>query len=187
MGDDLAQPERESVRTAMQWSSGPNAGFSTAPPAAVARPVIAEGAFGAGRVNVADQRHDPGSLLHWTTRLIRTRRECPELGWGRCEVLETGDPAVLAHRCRFRDGEVIAVHNLAGRPATARLRLDPTPTAPARLLLSDQTGRAGGSGDERDRGEALVDLSREIQLEPYGYRWFRHGGEPAWLGEPGRL
>ena len=29
-------------------------------------------------------------------RLIRRRRECPELGWGRCTVLDAGHPAVLA-------------------------------------------------------------------------------------------
>src|SRR5206468_1006131 len=32
MGDDLALPERTSVRTPMQWSDEETAGFSTAPP-----------------------------------------------------------------------------------------------------------------------------------------------------------
>ncbi len=32
MGDDLSLPERNSVRTPMQWSDEPNGGFSTAPP-----------------------------------------------------------------------------------------------------------------------------------------------------------
>ena len=31
MGDDLSLPERIGVRTPMQWSDEPNAGFSTAP------------------------------------------------------------------------------------------------------------------------------------------------------------
>src|SRR5205823_1291686 len=31
MGDDLSLPERNPVRTAMQWSNEPNGGFSTAP------------------------------------------------------------------------------------------------------------------------------------------------------------
>ena len=31
MGDDLSLPERNSVRTPMQWSDEPNAGFSTRP------------------------------------------------------------------------------------------------------------------------------------------------------------
>ncbi|HYH45986.1 MAG TPA: alpha-amylase family protein [Thermoanaerobaculia bacterium] len=191
MGEDLTQPERESVRTAMQWSSGDNAGFSTAPRESVARPVIRDGPFGAEQVNVADQHRDPGSLLNWTARLIRTRRACPELGWGRCEVIETGDPAVLAHRCSWRHGEVTTVHNLAGRQATARLRLDPPPAGPVLELLSDRSERRGREerreGEPPGRHEELVDLTREIQLEPYGYRWFRHDGGPGWLVDPGRF
>ena len=60
---------------------------------ALVRPVITEGPFGYQQVNVADQQRDPGSLLNWMERLIRTRKECPEIGWGGCEVLETGNAA----------------------------------------------------------------------------------------------
>ena len=42
----------------------------------------AEGPFGYREVNVTLQRRDPESLLNWMERLIRRRRECPELGWG---------------------------------------------------------------------------------------------------------
>ena len=35
------------------------------------------------RVNVADQRRDPDALLNWMERLIRQRKERPEIGWGR--------------------------------------------------------------------------------------------------------
>src|SRR5262249_29179903 len=41
MGDDLKLPERNSVRTPMQWSEEPQAGFSTAPKTIL--PVIDEG------------------------------------------------------------------------------------------------------------------------------------------------
>ena len=42
------------------------------------RPVVADGPFGYHEgVNVEDQRRDPGSLLNWIERLIRTRKECP--------------------------------------------------------------------------------------------------------------
>ena len=44
--------------------------------------MIAEGPFGYEQVNVADQRREPSSLLNWTERLIRMRKECPEIGWG---------------------------------------------------------------------------------------------------------
>ena len=43
MGDDLSLPERNSVRTPMQWSDEPNAGFSTASAERLVRPVVSEG------------------------------------------------------------------------------------------------------------------------------------------------
>jgi maltose alpha-D-glucosyltransferase/alpha-amylase len=163
MGDDLSQPERESVRTAMQWSDEPNGGFSKAPAEALQRPVIGEGEYGYPAVNVDAQQRDPDSLLHWMERLIRARKQCPEIGWGSCEILEAGDPAVFAHRCAWKGGAVVAVHNLAGRDAT--VKLDLKAGSPERLveLLGDQP-------------YSVVDASGPIHLEPYGYRWFRLDG-----------
>ena len=40
MGEDLNQAERNSVRTPMQWTADMNAGFSTADPPSLVRPVI---------------------------------------------------------------------------------------------------------------------------------------------------
>src|SRR6185503_2312736 len=60
MGDDLSLPERDPVRTAMQWSRERNAGFSTAARADLCAPVVSRGAFAYRRVNVADQRRDAG-------------------------------------------------------------------------------------------------------------------------------
>lgn len=77
MGDNLRLPERECARTPMQWTSDPHGGFSRA--RRVVRPAIADEEFGFQKVNVADQRRDPHSLLNWTERMIRTRRECPEI------------------------------------------------------------------------------------------------------------
>ena len=56
MGDDLSQPERNSVRTPMQWSDEQNAGFSTAPPDALIRPVVSSGPFDYRKINVATSR-----------------------------------------------------------------------------------------------------------------------------------
>ena len=48
------------------------------------RPIVADGDYGFERVSVVAQRNDPDSLLNWLVALIRTRRECPEIGAGRC-------------------------------------------------------------------------------------------------------
>jgi maltose alpha-D-glucosyltransferase / alpha-amylase len=163
MGDDLSQPERESVRTAMQWADEPNGGFSSAPPGTLGRPVISEGEYGYSRVNVDAQQRDPGSLLHWMTRLIRVRKQCPEIGWGSWEILETGDPAVFAHCCRHREGTVLAVHNLADREAEVRIELKNGSREPWVEILGEQPC-------------SVVDGSKTMKLQPYGYRWIRVGG-----------
>src|SRR5437016_87463 len=88
MGDDLKLPERNPVRTPMQWSDELHGGFSTA--AKTILPVIDDGVWGYQRINVAAQQRDPDSMLNWTERMIRLRKECPEIGWGRCTILNTG-------------------------------------------------------------------------------------------------
>jgi trehalose synthase len=156
MAENLAIEGRYSVRAPMQWSADPQAGFTTAEE--VVRPVVEDGRFGYREVNVTRQRRDTESLLNWMERLIRRRRECPELGWGEWALLDSGDPAVFAHRSDWEGSTIVAVHNLAGREARARLEL-------------------GGEG-------ALVDLFHDdereldggevtIELPPYGAHWFR--------------
>ncbi len=61
MGDDLSLPGREAIRTPMQWSTGPTAGFSSAAPKDLVRPVVAAGPFGCDEVNVATPK---GVLAH---------------------------------------------------------------------------------------------------------------------------
>jgi maltose alpha-D-glucosyltransferase/alpha-amylase len=78
MGDDLLPPERKSVRTPMQWSTEPNGGFSKSEKPIL--PVITGGPFGYEHVNAAQQHRDPNSLLNWTERIIKMRKEVPEVG-----------------------------------------------------------------------------------------------------------
>ncbi|MDT4959887.1 MAG: maltose alpha-D-glucosyltransferase / alpha-amylase, partial [Pseudonocardiales bacterium] len=80
MGEDLKLPGRESLRTPMQWEPGRTAGFSTAPPNELVRPVPSRSAYGPKSVNVRAERRDGNSLLRWFEELIRVLRECPEIG-----------------------------------------------------------------------------------------------------------
>lgn len=163
MGDDLSLKERNSVRTPMQWSDEPNAGFSRAPAERLVRPVVDGGRFDYRRVNVAAQRDLPGSLMDDLQRLVRVRRACPEVGWGRCTVLETGETAVLALRYDWEGGTLVILHNLADRPAEVALPADGLGTL--RPLFCDEGDRA------------LKDPAEPLRLNPYGFRWFRAGGE----------
>ena len=161
MGDDLSLEERNSVRTPMQWADAPNGGFSTAASEALVRPIIASGPYKYQRVNVADLRCDADSLLNWMERAIRMRKECPEFGWGAWSVVPTHDPAVFAHSCQWRDGTVIAVHNLSHEHQTITLDLSDFKASRLIDLLGDYQYKPVGSDAHR------------IELEGYGYRWFR--------------
>src|ERR1700737_3328439 len=68
MGENLDLAERDAIRTPMQWADEPNAGFSTAPPERLIRPVIDTGEYRYERINVASQRLEFDSLLNWTER-----------------------------------------------------------------------------------------------------------------------
>ena len=86
MGDNLDLPERNCTRTPMQWSTEPNGGFTKNKKPH--HPVIAEGPYGYERINAAVQRRHPDSMLNWTERIIRMRKEVPEIGWGDFAVLK---------------------------------------------------------------------------------------------------
>src|SRR6266480_6127395 len=114
MGDDLDLPERNCARTVMQWSQEPNGGFTKNPRPHT--PAIANGPYGYQHINAAVQRRHPESMLNWTERIVRMRKEVPEVGWGDFEVIATRDPAVLAIRYDWRNNSVLFVHNLDEKP-----------------------------------------------------------------------
>lgn len=163
MGDDLSLEERNPARTPMQWSSEPNAGFSDAPAEKLILPIIMEGKYGYKQLNVIKQQRDPKSLLNWMERAIHMRKECPEFGWGTWQIIDTGNPSVLAHHCEWRSGVVMAVHNLAKEACTVTLKLKHGEGKHLIDLLCDQPY------------EANEGTSHNIKLEGYGFRWFRVG------------
>jgi trehalose synthase len=163
MGENLEIEGRQSVRSPMQWTDEEHGGFSRARRSRLARPPTT-GRFGPMAVNVAAQRRDPDSLLNWMERMIRRRRETPELGWGAWRVLDSGMSSVLAHRCDWEGRSIVAIHNLSGDPCVARVALGPDLPEPARMIdLFDSDGAV----QELDAAEV------EVKLEGYGFRWLR--------------
>ena len=137
-------------------------GFSTVDDAqALCRPVVDDERFGPAAVNVTRQRREDGSLLNWFERLIRRRRESPEIGFGELEILDSGVPSVFAHRCDWNDSTVVAVHELAGEAASVKLVLKGLDDADALVDLFSADLHTLETGQT------------ELQLEPHGYRWLR--------------
>jgi len=162
MGDDLSLPERECARTPMQWSADQNGGFSTA--RRTIRPVISDPIYGYKRVNVEGQRRDPHSLLNWVERKIRMRKECPEISWGDWKILKTNADDVLVMEYTWREHSLIVLHNFVDKPRAVRIPVSTAGTQVLVDLLATNDSRAGEHGHH------------EIELEPYGYRWFRARG-----------
>ena len=161
MGDDLSLPEREAVRTPMQWSGDEGGGFTSAPRRKQVKPVISKGPYGYQHVNVAAQRRDRGSLLNWVERLIRTHKECPEFGWGVLHPIDVADPSVLAHCCEWRGRVVLAVHNLTSEGREVEFDLRDFAAEYMIDLL-----------DEREPLQ-LDDGKCRLLMEGYGHHWFR--------------
>lgn len=161
MGDDLTLKERHAVRTPMQWADEGQAGFSTAE--RTIHPIIDSGIYDYKQVNVEAQRRDPNSLLNWTARMIRLRKECPEIGWGSWKILPTGSSKVLGMRYDWLGNSLVVLHNFDEKPQEVRIR--PGVKGGERLvnLLAEEKIHAPRSGIHR------------MALESYGYCWFRVG------------
>jgi trehalose synthase len=160
MGENLEAEGRHAVRTPMQWTDGPNGGFS--PSDGDLPTPVATGGFGPEYVNVESQRRDDESLLSFVTRLIQRYRECPELGWGTFRALEQAHHDVLAHACTWNGDRFVGLHNLGPEPRTVTLELDDCDPG-GRLvdLLRDDVTPVGEGGQV------------EFRLDGYGHRWLR--------------
>ncbi|MGH2736456.1 MAG: alpha-amylase family glycosyl hydrolase [Actinomycetota bacterium] len=99
---------RDFCRTPMHWTSDPGAGFTTES----AEPWLPLGDHH-GR-NVADQRADESSMLHFTRNLIALRRSTADLQTGPYEELDSPPGTWL-----FRRGDSVTVAlNLSDAPQT---------------------------------------------------------------------
>ncbi len=161
MGDNLKLPERNCARTPMQWSTEPNAGFTGSDKPVM--PVISAGPYGFEHVNVAAQRRDPNSLMNWMERIIRMRKETPEIGWGDFSFISAQSTCILIMRYEWRDNSVIFVHNLSALPREVSFPVATGQEQACSLinLLSN------------DHSQPINGNKHQILLEPYGYRWYR--------------
>ena len=160
MGDNVWLGDRDGVRTPMQWSPDRNAGFSRAQPERLYLPAISDAVYGFQSVNVEAQEHSPNSLLNWTKRLIRVRKQHRAFGRGSITFLQPENPHVLAYLREYQGDVILVVNNLS---------------ASAQAVQLDLAGYAGFTPVEL-LGETAFPLVDEtpyaITLSPYGFFWF---------------
>ncbi|CAN5128401.1 alpha-amylase family protein [soil metagenome] len=159
MGDDLKLQERMSIRTPMQWSNGVNAGFSNG--TKLVRPVIDQGPYSYAKVNVAAQRSDSASLLNKVARFARIRKQCPEIGWGNWELLDTGSEHVLAIRYDWQGRSLIMINNFSPEPQQCQLTTSLKPRSMWVNLFDNSQTQVGDTG------------AYSVKLAGYGYSWYR--------------
>jgi maltose alpha-D-glucosyltransferase/alpha-amylase len=93
--------------------------------------------------------------------MLHTLQECPEFGVGRCQSVDTGDPAVLALHYEAPGGVMLTLHNLADRKRTVDLGRQPGTEGEPLEMFADQ---------------AYPPVNAElegVQLSGFGYRWIR--------------
>jgi maltose alpha-D-glucosyltransferase / alpha-amylase len=171
MGDNIWLGDRDGVRTPMQWAPDRNAGFSSANPGRLHLPPIQDPVFGYQRVNVETELENASSLLHWTRRMIHSRKKHPAFGLGDFTDLGGSNPSVLSyvreHVAKDPDtgqevrDSVLCVNNLSRFPQPVELDLRRYEgVAPIELL--------GGV-----RFPVIGELPYLLTLGAYGFYWFR--------------
>jgi maltose alpha-D-glucosyltransferase/alpha-amylase len=161
MGDNIWLPDRNGVRTPMQWTPGLNAGFSDAPPEMLYEPVIAEGKFSYKTVNVAAEERDPQSLLNQMKHLVKVRRANPILAEGGYEFLAADSEPVLTIHRTLGDEHLICVLNLTDQPQTVQL---------------DLTRWLGASMTDILTGDSFPPITPEtytLTLQSWTYHWLK--------------
>lgn len=159
MGDDIWLPDRNGVRTPMQWNDRENAGFSTADPTQLYAPVIASDEFNPEKVNVEDQRQSSGSLWRTIRNMIAMRKAYPVLGWGSFEWVDVGNQALACYWRKYQDSQLFLMHNLSAQVQHGRYK-------PARNVDCHLV-------DLFAQEEIIIRAGSEwsFTLKPYEYRW----------------
>ncbi|WP_291520217.1 maltose alpha-D-glucosyltransferase [Branchiibius sp. NY16-3462-2] len=168
MGDNIWLPDRDAVRTPMQWSPDRNAGFSTADPGKLYLPLITSLVHNYSTVNVEAAHATSSSLLHWLRSMLIVRKQFPVFGLGSYVACQSSNEAILSFM-RVASAEdaareeldvtgVLCVNNLSSRPQSVTVTLPPQYAGArlrdvfggARFPAVDETGSIGLTLGSRD-------------------------------------
>jgi maltose alpha-D-glucosyltransferase/alpha-amylase len=157
MGDIVQLPDRDGVRTPMQWSAEKNAGFSTADPEKLLLPVIDTGQYRYEKINVQDQLNEDQSLLSRLRSLILIRKAYPVLSTQSYTIKEGAGTGVFILE---REG-ILCLHNLSDESKQIELG-----EGKYNVLYSSKVDLKSGSS-----------IQKKLILEPYTYAWLIQPGE----------
>jgi alpha-glucosidase len=142
---------RDGERTPMQWTTGPNAGF-TAPNVKPWLPVPPNNAT----IDVETEKADPNSLLNWYKALIQLKKTNPAFSEGEDTLLNVDNTNVLSWKRQAAGAPpVVVVLNFSAEPQTVNLVGPGLPEGAIGTLL-------------KTPGAADPATLKSIQLGPFG-------------------
>lgn len=160
MGDNIWLPDRDGVRTPMQWNADRNGGFSQADPERLYLPAIRNDTYGYQALNVESQMERENSLLHWVRERVHIRKQYKAFGRGDYQEVDHSNPQVLAF-IREYDGErILCVNNMSSRPQPVEMNLAHL----AGVIPRELSGNIDFP--------AIGELPWLVTLAPHGHFWF---------------
>jgi oligo-1,6-glucosidase len=108
---ELRGSSRDNARTPMQWTDGPNAGFTTAS----AKPWLAVNP-NYTTINAAQEIADPNSVYNYTRQLIALRANTPTFVYGDFKDLDPNHPQIFLYTRSLNRDQYLVIHNFSSRP-----------------------------------------------------------------------
>ena len=102
---------RDNARTPFQWNEKAQAGFTSGEPWIKVNP-------DAPFVNVAIQETDEDSVLKYFRKMVKLRRQLPELVYGEYELIDKENDKVYAYTRTLNDKKVLVVFNFSKTSTT---------------------------------------------------------------------
>jgi len=102
---------RDNARTPFQWNEKAQAGFTSGEPWIKVNP-------DAPFVNVATQETDEDSVLKYFRKMVKLRRQLPELVYGEYELIDKENDKVYAYTRTLNDKKVLVVFNFSKTSTT---------------------------------------------------------------------
>jgi len=138
MGDNIWLPDRNGVRTPMQWNNQKNAGFSGVDSDKLYAPIIDNASFPLKEVNVETRTAQPGSIWHQIHDMIQIRKKNPSLGLGEFSWLSIQDSGVAAYKRQSQAAAWYIINNLTAETKTITLPADEAfPNSPVDQLTGN--------------------------------------------------
>ncbi len=160
MGDRLDLGDRDAVRTPMQWSGGPTAGFSSAPVDRLTRPLVTEPAFAPAARNVAEEEAHSSSLLARMRTMLRVRAaHAVVFGSDQFEGIDFGPLPIFGFWRAGGEYHLLCLYNFDAQPVQGTVPLPGSLWAsPVELLRGGAASTVGGR-------------EFRFRLAPHGFSW----------------